>query len=715
MSKKRVDQSSETDTQKEVAGRPLSHYLLATSNTTEAAASRLSAHSAAIKALLDRLEKLVVPEHLSTVTSLVKEMEAFRTHAALVGQVKAGKTMLTNSIAGLPGMLPSDVNPWTSVVTSIHINTPKPRGCNAIFTFYTAEEWANLTESGGRLGELARRADFESEISEMRLQIAQMQMRTEQRLGANFGLLLGQQHKFSGFSSKLLERYVCLGETPAPGDTSGRYADVTRSADLFVDEPSYGLPITISDTPGVNDPFLARERATLDTLAHSDICVVVLSAHQSFSTVDLALLRILMSLQSEQIVLFVNRIDELENPDEQIREIDGFIRGILREKGINANLPIVYGSAAWAEIALQGLTDAASPTILTKLEKLATARVQRAEKTPSEGRLLLGQPPYSIEKTRDLSGLHELKMLLSHKAIMNVAAPVSGEVLVRAMDIANQSALLMAQVLESDMPLKPDLDMSAVVDRLDNILRELDDRFLQAWQMISDQMLMKMSYAYREFIDRESATLKSLVEEGGRIANWSPDAEALRKELNAAYHAFVAEGNSDVSDIFSDAASAISAVYADILQNHSQLFAVRAPRVVDPKAPASLMRTMTIDMKTTWIGNWLAKTTGGGTLVKRFSETVTAEMVEFLDEMRDVHVLDYVNQARRTLHDFLADHLQTLQNLAILDGHQRGGELRQKLGIEIEVKQRLVSLKGLLSELQAQIDALCSDFRLKLQ
>jgi hypothetical protein len=715
MSKGKLVGMVASDAERLVGGRPLSYYLSGAANPTDAAASRLNAHSAAIRVLLDRLEKLVVPEHLSTVTGLVHEMGEFRTHVSLIGQVKAGKTMLTNAISGLPGMLPSDVNPWTSVVTSIHINTPKPRGSNAVFSFYTTEEWAGLTESGGRLGELARRADFESELSEMRLQIAQMQMRTEARLGANFGLLLGSQHRFSGFSTQLLEKYVCLGEATAPGEASGRYADVTKSADLYIDGASFSLPTTISDTPGVNDPFLARERATLDTLSHSDICIVVLSAHQSFSTVDLALMRILLALQSEQIILFVNRVDELENPDAQIREIDTFVRGILRNKGINTSLPIVYGSAAWAELALQGPLTEDGEADLEKLVALADARLRRAEETPSEGKLLLGQPPYSIEKTRDLSGLHELKALVSHKSIMNVGAPFTAEVLVRAIDVANQSVLLLAQVLEGDMPLKAELDLGAVVDRLDDILRDLDGEFLQAWQVISDRMLMKMSFAYREFTERETANLRRLVEEGGRVSDWSPDTEALRKDINTAFHSFVAEANGDISAIYGRAAGAIGTIYADILANQSQLFSVRAPRVIELKAPAALMRTMSIDMKSTWIGNWLAKATGSGPMVKRFTEAVTAEMVEFLDEMRDVHVLDFVNQSRQSLHDFLADHLETIQSLAALDGPARGTEARQRLGIEIEVKQRLVALKGLLSELQAQIDAVCADFRLTLQ
>ena len=40
----------------------------------------------------------------------------------MIGQVKASKTSLVNAMVGLPDLLPADVNPWTSVVTSLHLN-----------------------------------------------------------------------------------------------------------------------------------------------------------------------------------------------------------------------------------------------------------------------------------------------------------------------------------------------------------------------------------------------------------------------------------------------------------------------------------------------------------------------------------------------------------------------------------------------------------------
>lgn len=696
-----------------IGGHPLGYFLAGSSEQMDVSAHRLSAHLASIKALVARLEELVVPERLGVVERLNRDLANFRTQVSLIGQVKAGKTRLTNALTGLPDMLPSDVNPWTSVVTSVHINTPKPRGSDAVFTFYTERDWARLTQDGGHLGKLAERANFEDELDDMRAQIRDMQAKTEARLGANFGFLLGSQHQFRGFGRELLEKYVCLGEDDDPRKASGRYADVTKAADLYIDSPDTVLPTTFSDTPGVNDPFLARERATLATLGKTDICVIVLSATQAFSTVDLALMRVLLAMKAEQIVLFVNRVDELDDPDTQIPEIDAFIRGVLRDKGIKTRVPIVYGSAAWADHALRGDEAGLSRTSAGRLMLLADARLTRARTARAGEKFHLGHPPYSTDKVRDLSGLSELKNLITHKSVQNVGAPFAADVLVRATDVAQQSIMLLSQTLDGDLQMKPNLDMGAMITRLQRVLQGLDVDFPQLSTTITDRMLMKISAAFREFIDQESARLRDLSASGQRISTWTPDTEPLRTELNKAYHDFATEMAADIGALYDRTSNAISGIYAEILDGNSQLFTVRAPQLSDPKTPPTLMRTMSFDLKTSWLGSWLSKASGHSAMAKRLNDLVTAGMVSFLDELRNEHVFAYVQTARQVLHDFVADHLETLQKLSAIDGPARGTQARQKLGIEIEVKRRLVSLKGLLSELEAQTDAIVADFRLK--
>ena len=58
---------------------------------------------------------------------LKAELRNFEPSVTLLGQVKSGKTSLVNAMAGWADLLPSDVNPWTSVVTSLHLTPGESR------------------------------------------------------------------------------------------------------------------------------------------------------------------------------------------------------------------------------------------------------------------------------------------------------------------------------------------------------------------------------------------------------------------------------------------------------------------------------------------------------------------------------------------------------------------------------------------------------------
>ena len=74
------------------------------------------------------------------------------------------------------------------------------------------DEWDRLLQKGGRLGELAQRADAGGELEKIRGQIEMMREKSRRRLGRKFELLLGQEHEYGYFDRNLLERYVCLGD-----------------------------------------------------------------------------------------------------------------------------------------------------------------------------------------------------------------------------------------------------------------------------------------------------------------------------------------------------------------------------------------------------------------------------------------------------------------------------------------------------------------------
>ena len=76
------------------------------------------------------------PAMSKKLSTLAKKIDSFEASVTLVGQVKAGKTAMVNVLSGNVGLLPSDVNPWTSVVTTLHLNTARPRNVRAEFAFF---------------------------------------------------------------------------------------------------------------------------------------------------------------------------------------------------------------------------------------------------------------------------------------------------------------------------------------------------------------------------------------------------------------------------------------------------------------------------------------------------------------------------------------------------------------------------------------------------
>ncbi len=106
------------------------------------------------------------------------------------------------------------------------------------------------------------------------------------------------------------------------------------------------------DTPGTNDPFLIRNQITLRSIEDADVYVVVLTAQQPLTTSDLALLRILHGVRKSRIVVFVNRIDDISGIASGSAAILAGVQAAIRREFPAANIPIVAGSALWANCAL---------------------------------------------------------------------------------------------------------------------------------------------------------------------------------------------------------------------------------------------------------------------------------------------------------------------------------------------------------------------------
>ena len=306
----------------------------------------------AFEAVLD----VASPEFAPLLKTERQRLSDWRARIAVVGQVKAGKSTFLSALVGQPQFLPSEINPWTSVITNLHFGHSSDPKAGGVFHFFGEDDWDRIIEGDKQTRELAEELlpGFTSEVLER--QVKEMRERARKRLGRFYNVLLGRKHEYDFISRDILERYVCAGteeETPVEEITAkvGRYSDITERADIYFPPGRFAIPMVFTDTPGVNDPFLVRDEFTCRTLLQSDIFVVTLSAHQALTEVDLGLIRMLAAHKGKRIIIFINRIDELDNFAKTGAQIQASVSERMLEAVPDRNFDVIIGSAYWAESA----------------------------------------------------------------------------------------------------------------------------------------------------------------------------------------------------------------------------------------------------------------------------------------------------------------------------------------------------------------------------
>ncbi|MEX0279249.1 MAG: dynamin family protein [Ruegeria sp.] len=318
---------------------------------------------------LNRHELIRIAEDMNEVSNdetrhfisrIVDDLTNLKPSIAFVGQIKAGKSRLINGFTGQAEYLPSDVNPWTTVITDMHFGHPSGRTAGAEFHFFDNCQWQALIAEGEELRNMFPDDEDSYKREMIEEQVEAMKTRARLRLGESYEQLLGQHHDLEELNSDDLARYVCAGDDPTdedeqdPGSDRGLYSDITRKAEVYFDIGHFPYPITVTDTPGVNDPLLIREEISRQYLKESDFFVVVLSAHQALSRADLKLFRLMQALELGQIVVFINRVDELGGGADDAGKVRADVVDGLEKALGNSDIDVLMGSAQWAHYALTG-------------------------------------------------------------------------------------------------------------------------------------------------------------------------------------------------------------------------------------------------------------------------------------------------------------------------------------------------------------------------
>ncbi|MBF9036224.1 hypothetical protein HKCCE2091_18420 [Rhodobacterales bacterium HKCCE2091] len=624
---------------------------------------------------VDNIEKSIidVSEHALSfaeepLEQALEKIRAFEPSVSIIGQVKAGKSTLLNAIIGQTDLLPSDVNPWTSVITALHLNNRhRPYDTRAVFRFFDQSEWDRLVATGGRLGEMADRAGFEHEAAEVRAQIAEMRQTTEERLGDEFHALLGNSHAYPTLDKDTIDRYICYGDPDdlEDGSTDGVYADITKTADLFIDLPHLPKGLCLRDTPGVNDTFMMREQITLNAISDSRVCVVVLSAHQALSTMDLALLRIICSVDAREVLIFVNRIDELDDPVAEQKNITKSIRNTLRRLGVGEGIDILYGSGYWANFAISD-TDQMLPASRAALAKL------HGGDTDDLGVLR--------ERAMQSSGIYALLKAISYRVVdgpgeafltdirNEVQAIVEMSETIEDISETSRKGLASVRITSAELAVK-------LADVRDDALKSFDDRVGE----LRDGFRERLERARDVFVQSALTALESHIELSNEMGSWSHDPVTLRMMMKTAFTSACAKLRREGETAFDDVLDGIQQILEDDMGVFREGSSIEFPEQAQHKAPTVLARTMTLDLQ----GSWWRKYWRFGrktSAAARYQAVIEAEAQPLIEDLIRDYFEPAVDRTRLIVEVFARD--QGAFCNAIIEHFERFGNEREAQYVE---------------------------------
>ncbi|CAM9926384.1 unnamed protein product, partial [Chrysoparadoxa australica] len=590
---------------------------------------------------------------------LRRQLRGFEPSVTLIGQVKAGKTTLVNALTGWPDLLPADVNPWTSVVTSLHMQPQMRRqDRRSAFRFFTNDEWDNLIRQGGRVGEIAARAGAEDELEKVRAQLDEMREKSKARLGRKFQMLLGQTHNYETFDKELIQRYVCLGDDfweEADGSPDqGRFADITKSADLWFAGPDLPLPLCLRDTPGVNDTFMIREQITINALRGSRLCVVVLSAQQALSSVDLGLIRLISNVKAREVIIFVNRIDELADPVQAVPQIRASIVETLRKFDGPQEAEILFGSGFWAHHAV-------ADSFAELGADSAKALVSWAE-THVTGALAQLTPREIIWH---LSGLRALGDAISDRIDKGPGARLEESLGVALGNLRTGLAARTQQDTSANAgPRHLQITPQDLVQQFDQIEDRAHAALESGLDKVHRSFAGRTDNARRAFLGRATGSLIKHLEQFGEDEIWTYDPSGLRMLLRSAYKVFAQGAGKTGTDVLTNAANDISALYHHAFGLASDGPAIAPPPLPTVPAPIGLGQTIALDLRGSWWARFWRRQRGYEAFSEDFARLIHEETKPVVETLHQQCAAPHTQAMRQTLSDFMQGQRDVILGLA---------------------------------------------------
>jgi hypothetical protein len=563
-----------------------------------AEASRASAGLEDLGALFQRLQSLkdllsdtecVGGRTIARIAQrLHREIETFSATLTVVGPARTGKTSLVNLLAGRPGFLPTDAAPWTGAIATLHLNSVEAGTRPAArFRLLTPAEQDRRADGIARDLEIQTEDEARRAFCDMLQTVAGISRR---RLGEGYENALGMFHEFTECDPETLRRFISTKAEfeAACGRSDQDYlADLSAEADLDLDAPHLPLALNIRDVPGGLTDLKDGHDAAFRGVNGEDVCVLVLSALDDPQTLGGAVHRQLAGLTPSQVVIFVNRIDAVVDPEQAIEAFHTEIMKVLDARGLAKEAAIVFGSARWAEAALDGKAD-----VLTD----ATRRALIAMGQTSEA-----DPAWSPEdQLWDLSGIPALWRALSSRITAGPGSRLTRSVRGRALSgimAANATCQARGQGADHEWGITGET-LDAAFDRIEKaVVSHLEVGI----EKLIERYTRRVEQAERRFVMRATMALEGHLK-GDETASepWRFGTDGLRSLLDTAHDGMRDNLCAMWRAHAEDADERISKVYQRVVAGLDAPFKVAQPDLPSLPRPMALGRPVELDVRSTW-------------------------------------------------------------------------------------------------------------------
>lgn len=659
---------------------------------------------------------------------------------AVIGQIKAGKSTFVNALCGRPGLLPADINPWTAVVTLLQFrNSPELPSPAVRFRLFSATEWSNLAAGAGRLRELTERLvpGFRSDL--LKAQFELMRARAERRLGPTFDTLLGETHAYDHITRDLLTDYISAGDD-FPSDAKDAppqrmcYSDITRTAELYFSEGPFAFPITLIDTPGTNDPFLVRDEITRRSLENPDIFIFVISALQPLTTADISMLRLINGLQKDRILVFINRADQLADPVHDGQAIQANVAKRLAAEFPALKIPVVLGSAAWANLGLQGpAIDARSATRFLTPSLLAANGLpghpgfQAGGNGPHERAyaahalyVAAGFPRIGAA-LNDMIATSASAALLSHVATCLLELTRGKEVALR-MELQSLTGLLQSRQAETAAfqdKVQQERKVLAEFDKraahLHTVLDEIETHLGEIVTRNITPLKAQLQAIVSSFANAKAASMERSLRRDDVRDRWVCNVMPLREELEVCYLQWCGQLSAELAAIETEIQPILRTAVETLMPGAGADFDA-PPRAVTVQRPSvqPLRQTVVLDLSVAWWKAWFAarpdpvdRAGNLRTIIEGDFGPITAELVREAESYFGWYIAHTLDKARAVAESILATvRKRNEQLIAEFEDWQRRGETPGQDDFESRQCRRAVELSGERASLVAGISEL---------